>query len=96
MPDSPDQMIYTLQQENKNLKKILKEKEKKLQQTVERLDLERSLWKSRDGSWDAGKWSALHRLEVLDDIIRDADNLRQSTLADGPSSGTCWSGQKSS
>ena len=61
MPDSPDQMIYTLQQENKNLKKILKEKEKKLQQTVERLDLERSLWKSRDGSWDAGKWSALHR-----------------------------------
>ena len=32
MPDSPDQMIYTLQQENKNLKKILKEKEKKLQQ----------------------------------------------------------------
>ena len=84
MPDSPDQMIYTLQQENKNLKKILKEKEKKLQQTVEKLDLERSLWKSRDGSWDAGKWSALHRLEVLDDIIRDADNLRQSTLADGP------------
>ena len=32
MPDSPDQMIYTLQQENKSLKKILKEKEKKLQQ----------------------------------------------------------------
>ena len=26
----------------------------------------------------------LHRLEVLDDIIRDADKLRQSTLADGP------------
>ena len=83
MPDSPDQMIYTLQQENKNLKKILKEKEKKLQQkgrALEQkdreLDLERSLWKSRDGSWDAGKWSALHRLEVLDDIIRDADNLR--------------------
>ena len=91
MPDSPDQMIYTLQQENKSLKKILKEKEKKLQQkgrelqqTVERLDLERSLWKSRDGSWDAGKWSALHRLEVLDDIIRDGDKLRQATLADGP------------
>ena len=62
MPDSPDQMIYTLQQENKNLKKILKEKEKKLQQkgrALEQkdreLDLERSLWKSRDGSWDAGK-----------------------------------------
>ena len=91
MPDSPDQMIYTLQQENKNLKKILKEKEKKLQQkgrALEQkdreLDLERSLWKSRDGSWDAGKWSALHRLEVLDDIIRDGDKLRQATLADGP------------
>ena len=98
MPDLPDQMIYTLQQENKNLKKILKEKEKKLQQKGRELqqkgraleqkdrelDLERSLWKSRDGSWDAGKWSALHRLEVLDDIIRDGDMLRQATLADGP------------
>ena len=91
MPDSPDQMIYTLQQENKNLKKILKEKEKKLQQkgrelqqTVEKLDLERSLWKSRDGDWDASKGAVLHRLEVLDDIMRDADKLRQSTLADGP------------
>ena len=84
MPDSPDQMIYTLQQENKNLKKILKEKEKKLQQTVEKLDLERSLWKSRDGDWDASKGAVLHRLEVLDDIIRDADRLRQSMLADGP------------
>ena len=91
MPDSPDQMIYTLQQENKNLKKILKEKEKKLQQkgrelqqTVEKLDLERSLWKSKDGDWDASKGAVLHRLEVLDDIIRDADKLRQSTLADGP------------
>ena len=76
MPDSPDQMIYTLQQENKNLKKILKKKEKKLQQkgrwlqqTVEKLDLERSLWKSRDGDWDASKGAVLHRLEVLDDII---------------------------
>ena len=91
MPDSPDQMIYTLQQENKNLKKILKEKEKilqqkgrELQQTVEKLDLERGLWKSRDGDWDASKGAVLHRLEVLDDIIRDADKLRQSTLADGP------------
>ncbi len=91
MPDSPDQMIYTLQQENKNLKKILKEKEKKLQQkgrelqqTVERLDLERSLWKSRNGDWDASKGAVLHRLEVLDDIIRDGDKLRQATLADGP------------
>ena len=84
MPDSPDQMIYTLQQENKNLKKILKAKEKKLQQTVEKLDLERSLWKSRNGDWDASKGAVLHRLEVLDDIIRDADKLRQATLADGP------------
>ena len=71
MPDSPDQMIYTLQQENKNLKKILKKKEKKLQQkgmelqqTVGKLDLERSLWKSRDGDWDASKGAVLHRLEV--------------------------------
>ena len=42
-----------------------------------------SLWKSRDDGWDAGKGPALHRLEVLDDIIRDGDKLRQATLADG-------------
>ena len=41
MPDSPDQMIYTLQQENKNLKKILKEKEKKLQQKGRALEQKR-------------------------------------------------------
>ena len=43
---------------------------------------ERSLWKSRDGGWDADKGPALHRLEVLDDIIRDGDKLRPATLAD--------------
>ena len=83
MPDSPDQIIYKLQQENKNLKKILKEKDKKLEQKGMELDLERSLWKSRCGDWDAGKGAALHRLEVLDDIIRNGDRLRQATLADG-------------
>ena len=43
---------------------------------------ERGLWRSRDDSWDAGKGPALHRLEVLDDIIRDGDKLRPATLAD--------------
>ena len=32
MPDSPDQIIYKLQQENKRLKNILKQKDKKLEQ----------------------------------------------------------------
>ena len=41
-----------------------------------------SLWKSRDDGWDAGKGPALHRLEVLDDIIHDGDKLRPATLAD--------------
>ena len=89
MPDSPEQIICELQQENKNLKKTLKEEGKKLEQkgrdleqTVEELDLERSLWKSRDGDWDASKGAALHRLEVLDAIIRDGNKLRQATLVD--------------
>ena len=43
---------------------------------------ELSLWKSRDDGWDAGKGPALHRMEVLDDIIRDGDKLHQATLAD--------------
>ena len=84
MPDSPEESIYELQQEIKNLKKTLKEKGKKLEEKDRELDRERSLWKSRDGDWDAGKVSALHLLEVLDAIIRDGDKLRQATLADGP------------
>ena len=41
MPDSPDQFIRKLQQENKNLKKILKQKDKKLERKDEELNLER-------------------------------------------------------
>ena len=37
MLDSPDQIIRKLQQENKNLKKILKQKDKKLEQRDENL-----------------------------------------------------------
>ena len=37
MPDSPDQIIRKLQQENKNLQKILKQKDKKLEQRDENL-----------------------------------------------------------
>ena len=37
MPDSPDQIIRKLQQENKNLKKILKQKDEKLEQKDENL-----------------------------------------------------------
>ena len=43
MPDSPVQIIRKLQQENKNLKKILKQKDKKLEQKDEELNLERRL-----------------------------------------------------
>ena len=90
MPDSPDQIIRKLEQENKSLKKILNQKDKKLEQKDKKLEqkdgelnLERGLWKSRDDGWNPGKGPALHRLEVLDDIIRDGDKLRQATLADG-------------
>ena len=38
MPDSPDQIIRKLQQENKNLKKILKQKDEKLEQKDEKLE----------------------------------------------------------
>ncbi len=40
MPDSPDQIIYKLQQENKSLKNILKQKDKKLEQKDKKLEQE--------------------------------------------------------
>ncbi len=40
MPDSPDQIIYKLQQENKRLKNILKQKDKKIQQKDRELEQE--------------------------------------------------------
>ena len=85
-----------LLKENKALKKANREiakdrraleaqiafKESENQRLKYALAGERSLWKSRDGGWDADKGPALHRLEVLDDIIRDGDKLRPATLAD--------------
>ncbi len=84
MPDSPDQIIYRLEQENKNLKKILNQKDKKLEQKDEELSLERSLWKRRDGalSKDADKSAMLHRIEVFDEIICSKTKLYRATLKD--------------
>ena len=69
MPDSPDQIIRKLQQENKNLKKILKQKDekleqenKKLEQKDEELSLERQLWNSRESGWDPSTSTDLHRI----------------------------------
>ena len=84
-----------LLKENKALKKANREiaknrraleaqiafKESENQRLKYALAGELSLWKSRDDGWDAGKGPALHRLEVLDDIIRDGDKLRPATLA---------------
>ena len=46
MPDSPDQIIRKLQQENNKIKKTLKQKDKEL-------SLERRLWSSREAGWDS-------------------------------------------
>ena len=74
-----------LLKENKALKKARRAleaqiafKESENQRLKHALAGELSLWKSRD----AGKGTALHRLEVFDDIIRDGDKLRPATLAD--------------
>ena len=66
MPDSPDQIIRKLQQENKNLKKIL--------------DLERRLWSSREADWDPSTGTDLHRIEVFDGVIADKSSLHSATL----------------
>ena len=80
MPDSPDQIIRKLQQENKNLKKILKQKDKKLEQKDEELNLERRLWNSREAGWDSGASVDLHRIEVFDGVISDESSLHSATL----------------
>ena len=66
MPDSPDQIIRNLQQENKNLKNTL--------------DLERRLWNSRESGWDSNTSTDLHRIEVFDGIISDKSSLHSATL----------------
>ena len=87
MPDSPDQIIRKLQQENKNLKKILKQKDKKLEQENkkmeqkdEELSLERQLWNSRESGWDPSTSTDLHRIEVFDGVISDESSLHSATL----------------
>ena len=80
MPDSPDQIIRKLQQENKNLKKILKQKDKKLEQKDEELNLERRLWSSKEAGWDSGADANLHRIEVFDGVISDESSLHFATL----------------
>ena len=80
MPDSPDQIIRKLQQENENLKKILKQKDKKLEQKDEELNLERRLWSSREAGWDPSTGADLHRIEVFDGIISDEFSLHSATL----------------
>ena len=91
MPDSPDQIIRKLQQENKNLKKILKQKDKKLEQKDENLkkilkqkdeelNLERQLWSSRESGWDPSTSTDLHRIEVFDGVISDESSLHSATL----------------
>ena len=73
MPDSPDQITYKLQQENKKLKKTLKQKD-------EELNLERRLWNSREAGWDSGASVDLHRIEVFNGVISDESSLHSATL----------------
>ena len=86
MPDSPDQIMHRLEQENRSLKNILKQKDKKLEQKDKKLEqkdkkleqkdrelgLERGLWKSRNDGWNPGKGPALHLLEVPE-AVQEAD-----------------------
>ena len=70
MPDSSDQTIRRLQQENKKLKKTLEQKS-------EELDLERGLWKTRHDiniPVDADRAALLHRLETLYRRIKVRDH----------------------
>ena len=80
MPDSPDQIICKLQQENKNLQKILKQKDKKLEQKDKELNRERRLWNSRESGWDPSTSTDLHRIEVFDGVISDESSLHSATL----------------
>jgi hypothetical protein len=87
MPDSPDQIIRKLQQENRNLKKILKQKDKKLEQENKKLEQkdeelnhERQLWNSRESGWDPSTSTDLHRIEVFDGVISDESSLHSTTL----------------
>ena len=73
MPDSPDQIICKLQQENKKLKKTLKQKD-------EELNRERQLWNNREAGWDPSTSTDLHRIEVFDGVISDESSLHSATL----------------
>ena len=73
MPDSPDQIICKLQQENKKLKKTLKQKD-------EELNRERQLWNNRETGWDPSTSTGLHRIEVFDGVISDESSLHSATL----------------
>ena len=72
MPDSPDQIICKLQQENKKLKP--------LKQKDEELNRERQLWNNRETGWDPSTSTDLHRIEVFDGVISDESSLHPATL----------------
>ena len=73
MSDLPDQIICKLQQENKKLKKTLKQKD-------EELNRERQLWNNREAGWDPSTSTDLHRIEVFDGVISDESSLHSATL----------------
>ena len=57
---------------------------------------EQSLWRTRDGSESgaAGEPALLHRVEVLDEIIRVGKNLHDAALKCRNSSNTCLTGPR--
>ena len=86
MPDSSDQIICKLQQENKKLKKPLKQK-------GEELNLERRLRNSRETGWSPSTGADLHRIEVFDGSISDESSCTLRPCAAEKSSGMFWNGQ---
>ena len=52
MPDSPDQIMHRLEQENRSLKNILKQKDKKLERKTKSWNRKTKSWNRKTKSWN--------------------------------------------
>ena len=77
MPDSPDQIIYKLQQENKRLKNILKQKDKKLEQKDKKLEQEnkslKNILKQKDKKLEQKDKKLEQENKSLKNILKQKD-----------------------
>ena len=77
-----NQETSDLQKENKVLRDMIKRQDADIKRQDAAARHEQSLWRTRDGSESgaAGEPALLHRVEVLDEIIRVGKNLHDATL----------------